>query len=413
MDNIYKSFLNQPILKLILRFGLAGLILCFASPPVLAQQCSPISSFSCPAVIKNLPLTINFSGTEGGLQDKSGVATGFTMVDKPSAPLVTPTFSNIPGYEPSKLEITGGKLIITTTAGISYLNPAQSAKTNSQVNALGGGFVAPSKFTIQTTLVQPNAGTGKSEQAGLWFGLDEDNYVKLVVLSTGSGNSKLEMRKEIAAMSFTTDVKSTGSMILSSSLVNLKFVVNKVANTIEGFYSINGGTELSIGTLSVPQSFTAGKTLSDGVTQNIIFAGIFATHRIATTPLTFSFEDFRVESVIVNASFNHYSLNSSVIQRGFFSGIFASENNFEKPKVYPNPLQKRFKLEFPGKYEGIFTLQIVDQFGKIYEIGKARIKSGGSNIEVDISKLFLRTGIYLLRIHSDTRKTEVIKLVVL
>ncbi len=62
------------------------------------------------------------------------------------------------------------------------MNPAQSAKTNSQVNALGVGFVAPSKFTIQTTLVQPNAGTGKSEQAGLWFGVDEDNFVKLVVI---------------------------------------------------------------------------------------------------------------------------------------------------------------------------------------------------------------------------------------
>ncbi|MBA2563224.1 MAG: hypothetical protein H0V14_09995, partial [Chitinophagaceae bacterium] len=137
------------------------------APVYSTQQCSPISTFSCPAVVKNLPLSINFTGSEGGLQDKSGVATGFTMVDKPSAPLVTPTDINTPGYEPSKLEIAEGKLIVTTTAGISYLNPAQSAKTNSQVNALGVGFVAPSKFTIQTTLVQPNAGTGKSEQAGL------------------------------------------------------------------------------------------------------------------------------------------------------------------------------------------------------------------------------------------------------
>jgi N-acetylneuraminic acid mutarotase len=378
------------------------------------EQCSPISPFSCPAVVKNLPLTINFTGSEGGLQDKSGVATGFTMVDKPSAPLVTPTYVYTPGYEPSQLEISAGKLIITTTAGISYLNPAKSAKTNSQVNALGVGFVAPSKFTIQTILVQPNAGTGKSEQAGLWFGLDEDNYVKLVVLSTGSGTNKIEMRKEIAAISSTADGKNSGSMILSSSLVKLKFLIDKVASTIEGFYSINGGAEISIGTLSIPQSFTAGKTLSDGMTKNITFAGISATHRSAATALTFNFEDFKIEQIAVNLSFNSDSLNSVLIQRGSFSDVNASSvNMFEKPKLYPNPFQKRFNLEFRGKYTGNFTLQIIDQFGKIYDIGKGRLNPGVSNIEVNISKLFLRPGVYSLKILSYTGKTEAIKLVVL
>src|SRR5688572_24634421 len=219
------------------------------------------------------------------------------MVDNPSAPLATPSFLNIPGYEPSKLEIFTGKLIITTTAGISFLNPAQSAKTNSQVNALGAGFTAPSKFTIQTTLVQPNAGTGKSEQAGLWFGLDEDNFVKLAVVSAGSGTSKIEMRKEVGAISTSADTKGTGSMTLSSSLVKLIFLVDQVTNSIDGFYSINGGTEVSVGTLSIPQSFTTGRTLSDGVTKNITFAGIFATHRSAAIPLNFSFEDFKIEAV--------------------------------------------------------------------------------------------------------------------
>lgn len=278
------------------KFSFALFVLALVWFPALAQQCSPISSFSCPTVVKSLPFTLNFSGTEGGLKDKSGIATGFTMVDKPAAPLVTPTLSTIPGYEPSNLQISTGRLIITTTSGISYLSPTQSAGTNSQVNALGIGFVSPSKFTIQTILVQPNAGTGKSEQAGLWFGLDEDNYIKFVGQSAGSGTSRIEMRKEIAATSSAADVKSSGSITLSSSLVKLKFLVDKVASTVEGFYCINGGVEISVGTLSIPQSFTAGKTLSDGVTRNITFAGIFATHRSAVTPITFSFEDFKVET---------------------------------------------------------------------------------------------------------------------
>jgi hypothetical protein len=381
----------------------------------LALLCPSISAVVCPSVVKNLPLTINFTGSESGLMDKNQAATGFSMVDKPSAPLVTPTHLNFPGYEPSKLQIVAGKLTITTTSGISYLNPAQSSGTNSQVNALGVGFVAPSKFTIQTTLAQPNAGTGKSEQAGLWFGLDEDNFVKLVVVSAGSGNSKVEMRKEVTAISTATDIKSSGSLILSSSLVKLKFLIDKVANTIAGIYSINGGSEISLGTLSIPQSFTAGKTLSDGVTKNITFGGIYATHRSATTALNFSFEDFKVEAVTTTAplSLNADNSNFSIAQGDPSSStIVAFENNFETLKIYPNPLHKRFNIQFPGTYRGNFTLQIVDQLGKIYEIGKYRSGEGRSNMEVDISNLLLKAGIYSLRIHSNNSKTEVIKLII-
>nr|MBA2562385.1 T9SS type A sorting domain-containing protein [Chitinophagaceae bacterium] len=94
------------------------------------------------------------------------------------------------------------------------------------------------------------------------------------------------------------------------------------------------------------------------------------------------------------------------------STIVAFENNFETLKVYPNPLHKRFNIQFPGTYRGNFTLQIVDQLGKIYEIGKYRSGEGRSNMEVDISNLLLKAGIYSLRIHSNNSKTEVIKLII-
>jgi hypothetical protein len=101
------------------------LLLAFDFVPALSQPCSPISTLTCPAVVKTLPVTINFTSGEGGLKDRSGLSTGFTMVDKPSAPLVTPTYANIPGYEPARLQISAGKLIITTTAGIRHLNPVK------------------------------------------------------------------------------------------------------------------------------------------------------------------------------------------------------------------------------------------------------------------------------------------------
>ena len=110
------------------------------------------------------------------------------------------------------------------------------------------------------------------------------------------------------------------------------------------------------------------------------------------------------------------NLNFSIAREGSslsaINNYLRFRNDFEKPKLFPNPLQKRFNLEFPGKYEGIFTLQIVDQLGKIYEIGKYRLKTGDSNMAVNISHLPLKPGIYSLRVHSDTRKTEVIKLII-
>ncbi|GMA36961.1 hypothetical protein [Demequina litorisediminis] len=72
-----------------------------------------------------------------------------------------------------ELDLVGGDLNVTTTAGI------QSLGVNSLDNALGVGIDAPSQITsIGTTIEDVPAGTGNYEQAGLYFGIDEDNYVK-------------------------------------------------------------------------------------------------------------------------------------------------------------------------------------------------------------------------------------------
>jgi len=92
--------------------------------------------------------------------------------------------------------------------------------------------------------------------------------------------------------------------------------------------------------------------------------------------------------------------------------ISESQNNFERPKVYPNPLHNRFTIEFPSKYQGNFATQIVDMIGRKYDIGKTKLKPGGSNMQIDISKLNLKAGVYFLQIHSDSGKTEVYKLII-
>lgn len=89
-----------------------------------------------------------------------------------------------------------------------------------------------------------------------------------------------------------------------------------------------------------------------------------------------------------------------------------SANNFEKPTVYPNPLHNRFYIKFPSVYTGSATLQITDVNGRVYEVGKSRLRVGGTNMEVDLSRLGLKPGVYFLRMLYDERKTEMIKLLV-
>ena len=83
----------------------------------------------------------------------------------------------------------------------------------------------------------------------------------------------------------------------------------------------------------------------------------------------------------------------------------------ERPRINPNPVHKKFDVEFPKTYEGDFTLQIIDPLGKVYGVGEKRLSRGGSNISIDISKFSFVPGVYFLKIQSDV-KTDVIKLLV-
>ena len=93
------------------------------------------------------------------------------------------------------------------------------------------------------------------------------------------------------------------------------------------------------------------------------------------------------------------------------ANILGSVNYSDKPKVYPNPLHKRFEIKFPAKYDRDITMQIVDELGKVYKIGRRTLGTEGSTIPVNITNLNLRQGLYFLKIQSKTRSV-IIKLIV-
>lgn len=295
---------------------LFGLGVCVASvlPLRVQAQCPDISTLPCSGIKVTLPFSRAFTGTEGGLKDKNNLGTGFTIAQEPSAPLTTPSNPSVPGYEVSKLSVASDKLTITTTPGIAFLNPSESARTNSGVNALGVGFNASLvNFTVEASLLQPPAGTNNFEQAGIWFGLDEDNYIKLDIISADVG-TRIELYREVNGTSNLDDrILATPPSGLSTATLRLKLLVNLQYKTAEGFYSVNGGAMVRVGLKNVPDSFITGRTI--GTLANTSFAGIYTSHRNATTALNYSFGDFKVEEArpfVVSVNPVNKSTNESV-----------------------------------------------------------------------------------------------------
>ncbi len=86
--------------------------------------------------------------------------------------------------------------------------------------------------------------------------------------------------------------------------------------------------------------------------------------------------------------------------------------NISKPRIYPNPSQLLFHVQFPVSYQGKYFMQLIDPVGRIYELGTSDLQYGGSDLTVNISKMSLKAGLYFLRIHCDNKPADILKLMI-
>jgi hypothetical protein len=276
MKSIYSLFFKRFFLSLL------PVLAVFSG---MAQSCPPISTLPCEQVQVSLPVRLTFSdGVAGTVADQNSVGTGFTMVASYSGTRLsadgTPSNTSVPGYEPSKLTIGSGRLQLVTNKGIALTT------SNNQLNTLGVGVDSRSKLLVETTLISPFKGT-QYQQGGLWFGLSDKTFVKLVVVG-----DKVELKKEVNDVSSSSDGRITAAISgLNTQTVRLRLVVDPAANTAEGFYSTDGTNYVNVG-----QGYTAAALSISGMglTSSTAYAGIFATHRNSDTPVTYSFDDFAV-----------------------------------------------------------------------------------------------------------------------
>ncbi|WP_221392551.1 OmpL47-type beta-barrel domain-containing protein [Dyadobacter sp. NIV53] len=266
---------------------------------VLADGCSPVSTLPCSDLQVGLPYTLTFTDPVANtLPDKNGAGTGFTTVNTYSGTRLSadgqPANTSVPGYEPSKITLTGGRLQLVTNKGIDFQT------NNNQINLLGVKTAAVKNLQMEVKVINP-VNKAQSQQAGLWYGLHDKTFIKL-----GISANKVELRKERNDISSTTagtsnpDQRITAVVSgLNSKTVQLRMVIDSVAGTVNGFYSIDGGTTfINVGT---GYSATGLDISAMNITGGNSYAGIFATYRNGTVIDTYTFDDFAVKDLTVVA----------------------------------------------------------------------------------------------------------------
>jgi hypothetical protein len=239
-------------------------------------DCAPLA---CSQVKVAAPYTLTFDSDRGGLEDKNGVGTGFTWVDKPTA--------GGTGYIPANLEVntTAGVLSITTTPGIAFLGE------NNQDNALGVGIDAARQVSaLETRLVNFPAMTGELEQAGLWYGTDDDNYLKLVVISEPEGPriQFVEERNGALQQQVVTPVIS-----LAGGSAQLRLRADPVRLAVTAYYGLNGGALQEFHTFQTPpELFNSDSSIIDPAVGTGVFGGVFASDRFLQGVAVFQFDYF-------------------------------------------------------------------------------------------------------------------------
>jgi hypothetical protein len=231
---------------------------------VAATTC-PVASASAQAP-EQLPFELPFSSDGGGI-----AGTGFTLRQEPGGALLPDLLT---------LDTAAGVLRIGTTPGIAI------RAQDSQDNALGVTLSADQRAMIlETVLLLPPSGTSRFEQAGIWYGTSQDDYVKLVVVSrNGTHVHMLHEGGGAIRMSFYGPVLAD-----SPAAITLRLRIDRASGDVTGAYELPGQPAAAIGTWTLPT-----KLMISGPGGGTSSGGIFATHRLGPAQLTYTFDRFGV-----------------------------------------------------------------------------------------------------------------------
>ncbi|MGE3139686.1 MAG: PQQ-dependent sugar dehydrogenase [Thermoleophilia bacterium] len=268
----------------------------------------------------------------GTVTDKDGQGTGFTGVQ-----------ANTAGNQhvPANLDLAGGLLTVTTTAG--------DGTQNTQQNALQVTVDGTADYTVETTFDGPLGFSETNQSAGIFVGAGQNDYVKLVARKTATG-SGLQLAREIGG-SFLSVATPGSPTVLTAGQVTLRLQVDAGAGTVSGSYSIDGGPFVAVGT--VPAS-----GVPDAVTSASAQAGIVHTHFTSGQAVTPAYDDFSVQptpaSIAIGATPKKSVLHGPAGSGGLTIPGFGSFNGGTLPTSIAFGPDDR--------------LYVATQYGKIYVV---------------------------------------------
>jgi regulation of enolase protein 1 (concanavalin A-like superfamily) len=237
--------------------------------------------------VSTLPINLDFSSDQGGILDKDGQGTGFTSVQ---------VNKNANQYQPNLIDLntTTGVLKITTT-GTSTAG-SNAGADNTQVDALQTQFNGTSGvFTIQSRLIGPmNYLAASYDQAGIYFGPDQDNYVKLVAIDNG-GSQVLQFKDELAGSTTSVLPASAQAVNIGSfssiNTLDLRLVGDPSTGIVTAYYSVNGGTFSKISS-----SLTLTGANKTNFFNSASTAGVIQAQKNNLAPITAVYDSFSVTS---------------------------------------------------------------------------------------------------------------------
>jgi fibronectin type 3 domain-containing protein len=297
--------------------ALAGVVVLSLQSPLVAtaaEECHPLSTLPCESVPAQLPVELSWSTSHGGLLDAAGLTTGFTLAAPASNRAGDETVSepDVPGYEPALLSVdnTAGTLTLDPGGG-TFQGGAPDG--NSQVNAVGVAVPADRKVLELSTTIRPIdfSTVDLGQEAGLWFGLGEDDYASLVVRNGGDAAGDMRVRL-LVERNGVTDPAAPADAIVSPVLaddqvVKLRLRIDSRTDEVSAQYALGTGefqalTSGPTAALAVPPRFTDGAALPSGSAGPVSFGGILASNRGAVDPVDRirpAFADFTLVEVDV------------------------------------------------------------------------------------------------------------------
>jgi fibronectin type 3 domain-containing protein len=235
-------------------------------------------------VIQTLPYSLNFTSPQNGVFDTNGLGTGFTRLQV-----------NRLGtqYQQALINMNtaAGELDLTTqgtsTTGSNY------GTDNTLVNALETQFDGTtSGFTITTRLKGPlGALNANYDSGGVYFGPDDDNYIKLVAEYDSTKGQTLQFVDEQGGTTHTVNsYQSIGSFANVTSL-DLRLTGDAATGQVTASYAVNGGVFTQMpGTVAL--TGTEAKAFFNSAARG----GILALSRNSLPPITVAFSHFEIDA---------------------------------------------------------------------------------------------------------------------